>query len=388
LLAYSLLAGEASSHPLAVAVTASFAPALNGLGWGTATEQVTLTSSAPGTIDYSASGAQAIAATTGTSPVTFALSAEGTTTITVTAPSSAVFTVMIDKTPPSIFVQRTTANSFGWNNTDVTLAWGCNDGGSGIASCTPKVTVTAEGANQQVTGTAYDNAGNVSLRTSNVSIDKTAPTISGTASPAPNTNGWSNTPVTVTFTCADALSGIASCTAPVTLSAEGEGQSAAGSATDKADNTASATVKSISIDRTPPLVAFARHAGSVTVDGSVKLDATATDALSGVASIAFAHRTVQAWTLQPGLNSFDSSATDKAGNSTTAKTGLTVRVTIASLEKLTRRLVSKKPVADALVALLAQHRLASYVSAVAAQKGKSLGAGQAAALVRFAKALK
>ena len=92
--------------------------------------------------------------------------------------------------------------------------------------------------------------------------------------------------------------------------------------------------------------------------------------------------------LKPGLNSFDSSATDKAGNSTTAKTGLTVRVTIASLEKLTRMLVSKKLVADALVALLAKHRLAGYASAVAAQKGKSLGADQAAALVRFAKALK
>ena len=97
-LAFSMLAGGASSRPLVVVVTASFAPALNGLGWGTATEQVTLTSSAPGTIDYSAAGAQTIAATTGTSPVTFALSAEGTTTITVTGTSSATFTVMIDKT--------------------------------------------------------------------------------------------------------------------------------------------------------------------------------------------------------------------------------------------------------------------------------------------------
>ena len=387
-LAFSLLAGDASSRPLGGTVTASFAPALNGPGWGTATEQVTLTSSTPGTIDYSAAGAQTIAATTGTSPVTFALSAEGTTTITVTAPSSAVFTVKIDTTPPSIFVQRTTANAFGWNNTDVTLAWGCSDTGSGIADCTPKLTVTAEGANQQVTGTAYDVAGNRTQRTSSVSIDKTAPTISGAALPAPNANGWNNTPVIVTFTCADALSGIASCTAPVTLSGEGAVQSATGTATDKADNTATTTVRSISIDRTPPLVTFARHAGQITVDGSVTLDASATDALSGVASTAFAHRVVRAWMLQPGLNRLNSSATDKAGNTTTATTAVTVRVTIASLEKLTRMLVSRKPVADALVALLEQHRLASYVSAVAAQKGKSLGADQAAALVRFANALK
>ena len=387
-LAFSLLAGDASSRPLVDVVTASFAPQLNGLGWGTATEQVTLTRSAPGTIDYSVAGAETIAATTGTSPVTFSLSAEGTTTISVTGPSAAVFTAKIDRTPPSIFVQRTTPNSLGWNNTDVTLAWGCNDTGSGIADCTPKVTVTTEGANQQVTGTAYDVAGNRSQRTSSVSIDKTAPTISGAVSPAPNASGWNNTAVTVTFTCADALSGIASCTAPAPLSAEGAGQSAAGSATDKAGNASSTTVKNISIDRTPPLVVFAQHAGQVTVDGSVKLDATATDALSGIESTTFAHRTVQAWRLQPGLNSFDSSATDKAGNSTTAKTGLTVRVTVAGLEKLTRMLVSKKPVADALVALLATHRFASYASAVAAQKGKSLGADQAAALVRFANALK
>jgi len=49
--------------------------------------------------------------------------------------------------------------------------------------------------------------------------------------------GWNNSNVTVTFTCSDASSGIASCSGPVTVANEGANQSVTGHAVDNAGNT-------------------------------------------------------------------------------------------------------------------------------------------------------
>lgn len=64
-------------------------------------------------------------------------------------------------------------------------------------------------------------------------------------------NGWNNTDVTVSFTCTDGPSGVA--TGPVTpqvVGAEGAGQSRSASCTAAADNTSNATVSGIYIDKT------------------------------------------------------------------------------------------------------------------------------------------
>ena len=61
-------------------------------------------------------------------------------------------------------------------------------------------------------------------------IDTVPPTISATASPPANAAGWNNTDVTVSFTCADARSGIASCPEPVTVTSEGGDQVVTGTA--------------------------------------------------------------------------------------------------------------------------------------------------------------
>ena len=118
--------------------------------------------------------------------------------------------INIDKTAPVITASVSPApNANGWNNTDATVTFTCSDNGSGIASCTPAVTVTTEGAGQVITGTATDKAGNTATTSVTLNIDKTAPLITASVSPAPNAYGWHNSDVTVTFTCSDALSGIA-----------------------------------------------------------------------------------------------------------------------------------------------------------------------------------
>ncbi len=67
-----------------------------------------------------------------------------------------------------------------------------------------------------------------------VGVDVDLPTITATVTPPPDSSGWNNTAVTVSFACFDATSGIASCTDPVVLSSAGAGQLVTGTAVDNA----------------------------------------------------------------------------------------------------------------------------------------------------------
>ena len=192
----------------------------------------------------------------------------------------------IDTVPPTVSVdQSPLPNSQGWNNTPVTVTFTCSDAVSGVAMCPTPVTVSTQGADQPVAGTGFDNAGNQASASTTVSVDETAPDISGSASPTANANGWNNSDVVVGFSCSDALSGVASCTAPQTLSGEGAGQSASGTAVDLAGNQSTTSVGSINIDRTPPSVSVAGVTNGATYqDGSWSAACSTSDALSGVAT--------------------------------------------------------------------------------------------------------
>ena len=157
-----------------------------------------------------------------------------------TSAASNVVTVKIDKTAPSIsFVNRTPANSAGWNNSDVTLEWTCSDATSGAVSANVSQTVSSEGANQSSTGTCLDNAGNASSDTqSGINIDKTAPILNPVVSPNPV---LLNASATVVSNASDSLSGLdsQSCGSPDTSSVGSKSVSC--SATDNAGNSASAS---------------------------------------------------------------------------------------------------------------------------------------------------
>ncbi|MCU7816898.1 MAG: hypothetical protein KZQ81_17290 [Candidatus Thiodiazotropha sp. (ex Rostrolucina anterorostrata)] len=162
----------------------------------------------------------------------------------------------VDLTPPTITAEVTPeANVAGWNSANPTITFSAEDqeGLSGVAAVSSPVTVTTEGAGQEVIGIATDNAGNSSQLTASVSLDKTAPVLSATLYPQPNAAGWNNSDVTVTFNATDqeGLSGLASVTDPQTVTAEGENQLVSGTATDNADNATQLTVF-VSLDKTPP----------------------------------------------------------------------------------------------------------------------------------------
>ena len=162
--------------------------------------------------------------------------------------------VKIDKTAPEInYLLTPEPNQNGWNNTDVTVRFECSDNLSGIESCSPDIVISTEGKNQSVTGTAVDQAGNVSMVfVENINIDKTAPIINGYPTTQPNENGWYNSDVSVAFACYDELSGVDYCSSEKLISKEGVNQNVDGLARDKAGNLASTNVSGINIDKTAP----------------------------------------------------------------------------------------------------------------------------------------
>jgi hypothetical protein len=220
------------------------------------------------------------------------------------------------------------ANGFGWNNGDVSVSFSCGDNRSGVESCLGDLTVSAEGSGQSATGNVEDNAGNTNSATvSGINIDRTDPTISGSASPAANSAGWNNEAVSVAFDCDDDRSGVASCGPSATLASDGAGQSVTGTATDKADNSATATVSGINIDTMKPTIVGSIDPASG--DGSNGWYVTAptvaftcTDELSLVASCVADGTSPASDQVTLGENAsvqtVGRTATDLAGNSETA----------------------------------------------------------------------
>jgi len=128
-------------------VTATLSPPANGTGWNNSNV----------TINWNASDAGSGVAS-GPTPSSDSQQAN-TSSSGVTKSSTAMdnlgnvqsgsVTVRLDKMPPTITGSRSVpANSFGWNNTDVTVSFSCADPNSGIKSCTSPVGLTTSGANQ------------------------------------------------------------------------------------------------------------------------------------------------------------------------------------------------------------------------------------------------
>lgn len=288
--------------------TVATSPQPNAAGWNHSNVTVNLTAfdnlggSGVKQVTYSVTGAQSIPATTVTgNSASFVVSAEGVSTVSFFSTDNAgnveaanTLTIKLDKTPPTITPARTPApNANGWNNTNVTVSFQCADALSGLAAGSPPAptTLSAEGANQSVTAMCTDIAGNsASATVIGINIDKTPPTITPARTPAPTANGWNNTNVTVSFQCADNLSGLAagSPPAPTILSTDGANQSLTGTCTDLAGNSASATVSGINIDKTPPVITASANPATLWPPNgklvAVTVSGTMSDNLSGVSS--------------------------------------------------------------------------------------------------------
>lgn len=210
-------------------------------------------------------------------------------------------------------------NASDWNNSDVTVHFDATDTdpGSGVVagSVTPDQVITTEGKGTVVAGSAKDTAGNTGTDSVTVNLDKTKPSINGAViGGTMGKNGWYVTPVKVRFTCADALSLVASCQDDVTLSNNGAGQSANGSAKDNADNIGTGSVNGIDIDNENPTITKVNVSNGFYKLGAVPAaTCDATDSFSGLDTCKV---TVTGGTAN-GVGTFNWTATaiDRAGNS-------------------------------------------------------------------------
>ena len=234
-------------------ITSSVNPPPNGSGVITST---------PVTISFSCADALSGIASC-TSPITVNTTGANqnfTGTAIDRAGNSATASVTLNiqppaSTPPSISASLSPApNAHGWENSPTIVTFTCAAGSNPVATCPSSQTINTEGANQQICGTVIDSAGLTNSACATVNLDRTPPTITATSAPAPSANGWNTTNVTVTFSCSDALSGIDTCPAPQTVSAEGAAQQVSGTAVDNAGNSSTAAVVTLNIDRTAPSV--------------------------------------------------------------------------------------------------------------------------------------
>jgi hypothetical protein len=268
-------------------------------------------------------------------------------TVKVYSPWNGVMRVSIvgvDNDLPSITASiQPSPNGAGWNKSLTVVGFTCTDPTSGIDACTSPVTLYSDTAGQTVVGTAIDKAGNKTTKSVLVKLDKTDPDISAAVSPQPNSRGWNNSDVTVTFTATDGLSGVASVSGPVALSAEGALLTARGTATDVAGNSDSKIV-GLRIDKTAPLVTIASPQNNAEQWSPwLTLKGTATDSLSGLSTVkcdglpayVSSGEFICLVKLDPGPNTVNVVATDAAGNSTTESRTVTYMIVTVSPGQVT-----------------------------------------------------
>ena len=158
---------------------------------------------------------------------------------------SGAFTLKYDATGPSVTATPArAADANGWYNHQLAVSFNGVDATSGLDSCVPAQTYSGPDAvAASVSGTCRDQAGNTTARSFGLKYDATPPAVSATAGRSPDSNGWYNHALTVTFAGSDGTSGLDTCAAPQTYSGPDNGTASVnGFCLDNAGNQASASL--------------------------------------------------------------------------------------------------------------------------------------------------
>ena len=263
------------------------------------------------------------------------------------APEHSVMGINIDKDAPQLFYTGFPVQVYGAqtsvgyaNATDLLTSVAhvdCKEtSGAGMTVRSPstnpgELELTLHGAGTHVLScTATDTAGNTTpplVRTVTFGVDTTPPVISYQgASPAANANGWNNTPVTLTWSCVDAESGVENATVTRVITTSNNA-GATGVCRNNAGLISQDSRGNIFVDQTAPVTS-----ASVTAvpAGGVRVVFDALDGESGVAQVSAADPTKRIeysvdggpWTIavtplfatDPNAHSLRVRATDRAGN--------------------------------------------------------------------------
>jgi hypothetical protein len=155
--------------------------------------------------------------------------------------------INLDTAPPTVaFTTSSVPNAAGWHRDIITVTFDCSDTLSGVASCPEPVELSNEGSNITLPAAVVDNADNTAdVEVGPFLIDLQGPQIVASVSPAPNADGLRALPVTVSFTCTDAVSGVEQCPDPIVIEGSGLDQSVSVEGRDIAGNVTELTVDDI-----------------------------------------------------------------------------------------------------------------------------------------------
>ncbi len=213
--------------------------------------------------------------------------------------STAVYTADIDTTPPAIAYTLPDPQNGGWYNAANRLRFGCSDALSGLRICSSSGPVETEGVNVSTAARAEDFAGNATEVTlTGLKIDNGAPVSTATLTGLSGGAMLFRSPVAVTLTAADAVSGVRERyylldDGPVTPYAGGIQVSSEGShkleyfAVDNAGNPEPLNALSFTIDSLPPVstAAAVGAGGNGWYNGDVSVNIESSDQGSGVEAV-------------------------------------------------------------------------------------------------------
>jgi hypothetical protein len=168
--------------------------------------------------------------------------------------------VAVDDTPPLVtYSIDGIVGTNGWyrgsaNGNFVVVRWSVSDPESALISTTGcELALQIAGPNPGTTRTcsATSLGGSTTVTTKSIAIDATPPAVTAAAARVPDSNGWYNRPVGVSFSGTDATSGVASCSAATYAGPDNAAAQVAGTCTDVAGNVGSGTL-GLAYDATPP----------------------------------------------------------------------------------------------------------------------------------------
>jgi hypothetical protein len=239
--------------------------------------------------------------------------------------------------------------------------------------------VAIKGPGAGLNGINYKGTVNYTMPASDNTPPVITPSIIGTA----GTNDWYTSDVTVHWTTSDAESAIGSTTGcdDAIVSSDTNGQTFTCSAT----STGGTSSQSVTIkrDASAPEIAFG-GALSYSVDQTIAITCTASDATSGISSQTCPGKSGDAYLAGVGSHALNASATNGAGLTTTRSATYTVTATAGSVSALVSRWVSNPGVANSLTTKLGNGQINAFINEVQAQTGKKIPADKAAILIQLA----
>jgi hypothetical protein len=180
------------------------------------------------------------------------------------------------------------ADHAGWYNHPLRIDWSGTDALSGIASCSASTYSGPDNANASASGSCTDAAGNAAAVALPFQYDANGPAVTVSAARDPDHAGWYNRPVDISWSGTDPVSGVASCTAPLTYSGpDTANASSVGGCTDNAGNSASPPPLAFRYDATAPAAAAAPGRppdANGWYNHALRIAWAASDPVSGIAS--------------------------------------------------------------------------------------------------------